>query len=425
MDSTLVRAGEEWNSELHRIATDQFEAAADLLELDEESRTRLREPRRSLVVNFPVRMDDGSVRNFTGYRVQHTLTMGPTKGGIRFAPGVSQGECAALAAWMTWKCALTGVPYGGAKGGVRCDPHALSVPELERITRRYATELIPVIGADRDIPAPDMGTTEREMAWFYDTYSQLMGHAVPEIVTGKPPVLGGTPARRPATGLGVVYVTEAVCAHLGRALAGQRVVVQGLGNVGAVVAAELAARGARVVAVGDHTGAVRDDRGLDVGAIGAWVATHRALDGCPHGEPIEREAVLEVPCDILVPAALERQITEVNAHELACQIVVEAANGPTTPEAEAILAQRGILLVPDVLANAGGVIVSYFEWAQAQQKAVWAADELQSRLRDLLHAAFARVVQASERHEVGWRTAALSVAVGRVAEAARLRAIYP
>jgi glutamate dehydrogenase (NAD(P)+) len=425
LDRTLVPAGEEWGSELHRIATEQFELAADLLDLDEEARTRLREPRRSLVVNFPVRMDDGSVRNFTGYRVQHTLTMGPTKGGIRFAPGVSQGECAALAAWMTWKCAVAGVPYGGAKGGVRCDPHALSSGELERITRRYATELIPVIGADRDIPAPDMGTGEREMAWFYDTYSQLMGHAVPEIVTGKPAVLGGTPARRRATGLGVVYVIEAVCAHVGRDLAGQRVAIQGFGNVAAVVAEELAARGARVVAVSDHTGGLHDDRGLDVGAVATWVAEHRTLDGCPHGEPVGRQAVLEVPCDILVPAALERQVTAANAGDLACEILVEAANGPTTPEAEAMLAQRGILLVPDVLANAGGVIVSYFEWAQAQQKAVWAVAQIESRLRELLQAAFARVVQAGERHGVGWRTAALSVAVGHVAEAARMRAIYP
>jgi len=372
-----------------------------------------------------VRLDDGSVRNVTGYRVQHTLTMGPTKGGIRYAPDVTLGECAALAAWMTWKCALAGVPYGGAKGGVRCDPHELSEAELERITRRYASELIPVIGADRDIPAPDMGTGEREMAWFYDTYSQAMGYAVPEIVTGKPAVIGGTPARQRATGLGVVYVIEAVCAHLGRPLAGQRVAVQGFGNVGAVVAAELHARGARVVAVSDHTGGLRDDRGLDIDAVAAWVAAHQTLDGCPHGEPVDRQAVLEVPCEILVPAALERQITGANARTVDCEVVVEAANGPTTPAAEAVLAERGILVVPDVLANAGGVIVSYFEWAQAQQKAVWEVDQIESRLRDLLHAAFDRVVEAADRYGVGWRTAALSVAVGRVAEAARVRAIHP
>jgi len=424
-DRSLVRAGEEWNSELYRIATSQFDKAADILDLDPEFRTRLREPRRTLTVNFPVRMDDESVRNFTGYRVQHTLTMGPTKGGIRYAPGVSEGECAALAAWMTWKCALLGLPYGGAKGGVRCDPNLLSDDEIERITRRYASELIPIIGPDRDIPAPDMGTGEREMAWFYDTYSQLMGHAVPEIVTGKPPVLGGTEARRPATGLGVVYVAEAVCERLGSPLRDQRVVVQGAGNVGLVAALELHAIGSKVVAISDYTGGIVADAGLDVPAVAGWLAENRTLEGCPLGSPVGRSEVLEVPCDMLIPAALERQITQANASLLDTKIVVEAANGPTTPEAEAILEDRGILVVPDILANAGGVIVSYFEWVQDQQKFMWDTIEIQERLRRLLRAAFGRVTEASERLDVDWRTAALSVAVSRVAEAARLRAIYP
>ncbi len=424
-DRPLVRAGEEWNSELYRIATSQFDKAAAVLDLDLESRVRLGQPRRCLTVNFPVRMDDGSVANYTGYRVQHTLTMGPTKGGIRFAPGVSQGECAALAAWMTWKCALVGLPFGGAKGGVRCDPHALSSDEIERITRRYASELIPIIGPDRDIPAPDMGTGEREMAWFYDTYSQLMGHAVPEIVTGKPPVLGGTDARRAATGLGCVYVAEAVAERVGRPLRDQRVSVQGFGNVGAVAASELHAIGAKVVAVSDHTGGLHNEGGLDVPAVVDWVAEHRTLDGCPLGSPVGRTEVLEVPCDMLIPAAIERQITSANASRIDTKIIVEAANGPTTPEAEAILADRGILIVPDVLANAGGVTVSYFEWVQDQQKFMWDVIEIQERLRRLLRAAFARVVEAAERLEVDWRTAALSVAVQRVAEAARLRSIYP
>ena len=422
---TLVRAGEEWNSELYRIATAQFDKAADILDLDQESRTRLRQPRRTLTVNFPVRMDDGTVGNFTGYRVQHTLTMGPTKGGIRFAPGVSEGECAALAAWMTWKCALLGLPYGGAKGGVRCDPNVLSVPEIERITRRYASELIPIIGPDRDIPAPDMGTGEREMAWFYDTYSQLMGHAVPEIVTGKPPVLGGTEARRPATGLGVVYVAEAVGERLGRPLRDQRVVIQGSGNVGLVAALELHAIGSSVVGISDHTGGIVDDTGLDVPAVADWLGEHRTLEGCPLGGAVGRAEVLEVPCDLLIPAALERQITSENASRIDARIIVEAANGPTTPEAEALLADRGVLIVPDVLANAGGVTVSYFEWVQDQQKFMWDMIEIQERLRRLLRAAFGRVIEASERLDVDWRTAALSVAVQRVAEAARLRAIYP
>jgi glutamate dehydrogenase (NAD(P)+) len=424
-DRDLVRAGEEWNSELYRIATAQFVKAADILKLDPAIRARLREPRRTLTVNFPVRMDDDSVRNFTGYRVQHTLTMGPTKGGIRYAPGVSHGECAALAAWMTWKCALLQLPFGGAKGGVRCNPNELSADEIERITRRYASELIPLIGPDRDIPAPDMGTGEREMAWFYDTYSQLQGHAVPEIVTGKPPVLGGTEARRPATGLGVIYVAEAVSERLGRPLRDQRVAIQGFGNVGATAAQELHAIGAKVVAVSDYTGGIEASGGLDVPAVMAWVAEHRTLEGCPLGSAVGRSEVLEVPCDMLIPAALERQLTTENAARIDTKIIVEAANGPTTPEAEQLLIDRGILIVPDVLANAGGVTVSYFEWVQDQQKFVWDLIEIQERLKRLLRAAFGRVLEASERLEVDWRTAALSVAVLRVAEAARLRAIYP
>ena len=424
-DRNLVRGGAEWSSELYRIATAQFDKAADILDLEQEARARLREPRRCLTVNFPVRMDDGSVCNFTGYRVQHTLTMGPTKGGIRFAPGVSEGECAALAAWMTWKCSLLGLPYGGAKGGVRCDPNHLSVDEIERITRRYASELIPIIGPDRDIPAPDMGTGEREMAWFYDTYSQMMGHAVPEIVTGKPPVLGGTEARKAATGLGVVYVAEAVAERLGHPLREQRVAVQGFGNVGGTAAAELHAIGAKVVAVSDYMGGIRADDGLDIPAVAKWVAEHRTLEGCPLGDPVGRAEVLEVPCDTLIPAALERQITEANAARIQCSTIVEAANGPTTPEAEAVLAERGILIVPDVLANAGGVTVSYFEWVQDQQKYLWDIIDIQERLRRLLRAAFNRVAETADGLDVDWRTAALSVAVERVAEAARLRAIYP
>ncbi len=421
----MVGAGEEWNSELYRIATAQFDRAAAVLELDEEARARLREPRRALTVNFPVRLDGGSVVNVTGYRVQHTLTMGPTKGGIRFAPDVSMGECAALAAWMTWKCALLELPYGGAKGGVRCDPTALSDEELERITRRYASELIPIIGPDRDIPAPDMGTGEREMAWFYDTYSQLKGYAVPEIVTGKPAVLGGTAARPSATGLGVVQIAEAACEHLGRRLSDKRVIVQGFGNVGAVVAEELSVRGATILAVSDHTGGIHDERGLDIPAVAAWVAEHGTLTGCPLGAPVGRAEVLELACDILIPAALERQITERNASRLRCEMVLEAANGPTTPGAEAVLAARGITLVPDILANAGGVTVSYFEWVQDQQKLVWETVAIQDRMRRLLRSALDRVVETAERRGVDWRTAALVTAVERVSTAALARAIYP
>jgi glutamate dehydrogenase (NAD(P)+) len=424
-DRPLVRAGEEWNSELFRIACSQLRKAAAVIDMDDEERLQLENPRRTLTVNFPVRMDDGHVRMFIGYRVQHCLHMGPTKGGFRYAPGVSMGECAALAMWMSWKCALLGLPFGGAKGGVRCDPHELSVGETERITRRYAAELIPIIGPERDIPAPDMGTGEREMAWFMDTYSQQVGHAVPEIVTGKPPVLGGTEARRPATGLGVVYVIEGVLERLRRNIREQRCVVQGFGNVGATAAEELHAIGAKVVGVSDVRGGIVNPDGLDIPALLKHKRENEYVEGFPGGEAVGRSEILETPCDVLVPAALERQVTAENAARLDCSILVEAANGPTTPEAEEILAERGILVVPDVLANAGGVTVSYFEWVQDQQKYLWDMIEVQERLRRQMRSALARVVDAADQLEVDWRTAALAVAVDRVAQAARLRAIYP
>jgi glutamate dehydrogenase (NAD(P)+) len=377
------------------------------------------------VVNFPVRRDGGETEMFTGYRVQHTLVMGPTKGGVRYAPGVSLGECAALAMWMTYKCALLGLPFGGAKGGVRCDPNRLSAAELERLTRRYAAELFLVIGPERDIPAPDMATGENEMAWFMDTYSQQVGHSVPEVVTGKPVVLGGTAGRQSATGLGVVYCLEAALEHLGWDLPGQRVVVQGLGNVGSVVARELHARGARIVAVSDVSGGIAAPEGLDVAGVLDWLGEHRFVRGCPLGAPVGRSELLEVPCDILVPAALERQITAENASRIDCRLVAEAANGPTTPEADEILAAREILVLPDVLANAGGVTVSYFEWVQGQQKYFWDEQEVARQLERLMRTAFERVVHASETRGVGWRTAALSVALERVTEAMHLRTLYP
>jgi glutamate dehydrogenase (NAD(P)+) len=351
--------------------------------------------------------------------------MGPTKGGFRYGADVSLGECAALAMWMTWKCALLGLPYGGAKGGVRCTPHDHSVPELERITRRYAAELIPVIGPDRDIPAPDMGTGEREMAWFMDTYSQMMGHSVFEIVTGKPVVLGGTTGRREATGLGVVYVTEAVCERIGMDLRESRVAIQGFGNVGSVAAKELYAIGARVVAVSDATGGLVDDDGLDIAAVMRWMEDNGSLADYPEATHVGPADVLEVPCEIVIPAAREQQITEENADRLHCQLVVEAANGPTTPEAEIILRKRGILVVPDVLANAGGVTVSYFEWVQDHQRYSWDELDVQERLRRQLRAAFGRVIDAADRLDCDWRLAALSVAIERVSEAARMRGIYP
>ena len=424
-EAHLVAPGQEWRSELYRIALEQFERACDVLAVEDDIRQRLTEPRRSLTVNFPVRRDSGEVEEMTGYRVQHTLVMGPTKGGIRFAPGVSLGECAALAMWMTFKCALLHLPFGGAKGGVRCDPNRLSVGELERITRRFTAECAPVFGPDRDIPAPDMATGEREMAWLMDTYSQQVGYPVPEIVTGKPEVLGGTAGRAAATGLGVVYAIEGITSHLGRNLEGRRVAIQGFGKVGAVIAHELAARGARIVAVADVAGGLVNDGGIDVGALHAWVEREQFIRGFDGGDEVGRRDVLLAECDILVPAALERQITAENAGDLQCGLVVEAANGPTTPEADRVLAEREIPVLPDVLANAGGVTVSYYEWAQAVQRESWTEDEVATRLRLQMHEALDRVLEAALRLKTDWRTAALAVGVGRVAQASRLRAIYP
>nr|WP_281381800.1 Glu/Leu/Phe/Val dehydrogenase [Conexibacter arvalis] len=378
-----------------------------------------------MTVNFGVRMDDGIVRSFTGYRVQHTLTMGPTKGGFRYAPHVSLGECAALAMSMTWKCALLRLPYGGAKGGVRCDPSALSVAELERVTRRYATELAPLVGPDTDVPAPDVGTGAREMGWFMDTISQRLGRPVPSVVTGKPVELGGTAARHAATGLGVVDVIDALLERRGEPLSGCRVVVQGLGNVGAVAAQRLAELGALVVGVSDVDGGLARATGIDVRAVLRWKAAHGGVDGFPHADPVARDAVLELPCDVLVPAAVERQIVAGNAERLACRIVVEAANGPTTAEADAILAERGIEVVPDVLANAGGVAASYFEWVMGQQHYSWDPDELRRRLREQLRTATAEVIAAAERLCCDLRTAAVASAVEHVARAGLSRGLHP
>jgi glutamate dehydrogenase (NAD(P)+) len=407
------------------MACDQFRRAADRLDLDADEYTRLSAPRRSLVVTLPIRMDNGELANLAGYRVQHILTMGPTKGGLRYAPDLSLGQCAALAMWMTWKCALLGLPFGGAKGGVRCDPSKLSAEEIERITRRFASELDPIIGPDRDIPAPDMGTGEREMAWFYDTYSQSAGHAVPAVVTGKPVALGGTPGRREATGLGAVFALEAALEHKDFSLRDQRCVIQGFGNVGGVVATELHARGAKVVGVSDVDGAVANQAGLDIGALQRWSEEHGSVGGFPAGESIPRDSLLELPCDVLIPAALEHQITAENAPRLRCGMVAEAANGPTTPAADEILAERGIQVLPDVLVSGGGVTVSYFEWVQGHQKYIWTPAEVRDRLRAQIRQALGEVISTSEQLGVDLRTGALSVAVRRVAEAAKLRAVYP
>ena len=420
-----VSPGSEWRSELWRVAVTQFNRAADLLDLEADARARLLEPRRALVANFPIRRDSGEIESFTGYRVQHTSVLGPTKGGVRYAPGVSLGECAALALWMSLKCALLGLPFGGAKGGVRCDPNRLSPGEMERITRRFASELVPVIGPEEDIPAPDMATGEREMSWFMDTYSQHVGRPTPGIVTGKPIVLGGTEGRRAATGLGATICAEGMMDRLGRGIPASRVAIQGFGNVGAVIAKELYDRGASVVALCDVTGGIVNPEGIDVDEALRWVAENRFLRGFPGGAESTRAGMLETPCEVLIPAALECQITAETAPRLDCGLIVEAANGPTTPEADEILTRRGIAIVPDLLANAGGVTVSYFEWAQDQQRYSWQPDEIAERLRGHLVAAMDRIAEAAERYKVGWREAGQAVAIERVAEAARLRSVYP
>jgi glutamate dehydrogenase (NAD(P)+) len=422
-----VPEGAEWSSRLLRLAVAQFEQTAGLLDLSDEIRTRMREPRRSLVVNFPVELDDGHFVSLTGYRVQHTLTMGPTKGGIRYAPSLSLGECAALAMWMTWKCQLVDLPFGGAKGGVRVDASERSDRELERITRRYAAELIPIVGPDKDIPAPDMATGEREMAWFMDTYSHQVGHGVPQVVTGKPLALGGSSGRREATGLGCVICLELLAAGEGADLRGTRVAVQGYGNVGRTVVHELAARGARIVAVADASTGLVDPSGLDPLALDRCLAEHGELKGFAEAEHVGSREMLATPCDYLVPAALEEQIMLDNVGDVDCRAVVEAANGPTSLEADAVLADRGITVVPDVLANAGGVIVSYLEWVQAQQQFRWKPDTVLDELRDRIESAYVCVTEEAQRlgAERDLRTAAMSLALRRCAEAATLRSVFP
>jgi glutamate dehydrogenase (NAD(P)+) len=373
----------------------------------------------------PIRRDAGHVGVFPAYRVQHSSVLGPTKGGIRYDPHVTLGECAALAVWMTWKCALLRLPFGGAKGGVRCNPRELSQGELQRLTRRYTSELRGVIGPQEDIPAPDMATNEQTMAWMMDTYSMQVGYAVPEIVTGKPVALGGSLFRHEATGAGVVMVTERACGRLGWNLAEQSCVVQGFGNVGGIAAQELVAKGATVVAVSDISGGVYSPTGLDLVALRAWIADHGTLEAYPDVRHVSNSELLELPCDVLVLAALEDQVTAENAPRLDTKLVVEGANGPTSIEADAILAERGILVLPDVLTNAGGVTVSYFEWVQDLGRLFWTRDEIRARLADKLGDAFDRVWQLSDEKGVSLRQAALIAGINEVAGALKARGIYP
>jgi glutamate dehydrogenase (NAD(P)+) len=415
----------EWDSPLFKQALTQLEQALPAADVEVSVAERLRYPERALMVSVPIRMDDDSVGVFAGYRVQHSTVLGPTKGGIRYDREVSLGECAALAMWMTWKCALLRLPYGGAKGGVRCDARALSPGELQRVTRRFTTELIGTIGPDRDIPAPDMATNEQTMAWMMDTYSMQLGHVVPEIVTGKPVSLGGSLFRHEATGAGVVMVVERACDRLGWRLSEQRCVVQGFGNVGGIAASELHQKGAKVIAVSDISGGVHSAAGLDVPALHAYVDEHGSLEGYDRCERITNEQLLELPCDVLVLAAREDQVTAANAHKVHARLIAEGANGPTSNEADAILADRGIPVLPDILTNAGGVTVSYFEWVQDLGRLFWTRDEIRARLAEKLNDAFDRVWSLSQDKELPLRNAALIAAIREVAGALEARGIFP
>jgi glutamate dehydrogenase (NAD(P)+) len=415
----------EWDTPLYRTAVAQFDQAVPYADIPDDIAERLRYPERALIVSVPVRLDDGSRVVFPGYRVQHSSVLGPTKGGIRFDTAVDLGECAALAAWMTWKCALLRLPYGGAKGGVRCDPRAMSDAELERLTRRFTAELLPFLGPQEDIPAPDMATNERTMAWMMDTYSMQVGYAVPEIVTGKPIAIGGSVFRREATGAGVVMVTARACERLGWNLAEQRCVVQGFGNVGGIAALELAERGATVVGIGDVSGGVHDPAGLDVATMAEYAAAHGSLAGWERGRRISNEELLELDCDILVLAAREDQIRADNAGDVKARLVVEGANGPTSLEADDILAARGISVLPDILTNAGGVTVSYFEWVQDLGRLFWGRDEIRAKLEDKLNDAFDRVWEIAQERSLRLRTAALVAGIREVAGALEARGLYP
>ena len=421
----LADAQLEWDTPLYRMAVAQFDQAVPVADIPDDIAERLRFPERATIVSIPVRMDTGRRVVFPGYRVQHSSITGPTKGGIRYDPGVTLGECAALAMWMTWKCSLLRLPYGGAKGGVRCDPHSMSLGELERLTRRFTSELLPIIGPKEDIPAPDMATNEQTMAWMMDTYSMQSGYAVPEIVTGKPISIGGSVFRHEATGAGVVMVIARACDRLGWALAEQRCVVQGFGNVGGIAASELAGLGATVIAVSDVSGGLHAEAGLDVAALHAYVLDHGSLEGCDAGEQITNDELLELDCDILVLAAREDQVTEFNAPRLRARMIAEGANGPTSLEADKILSERGIPVLPDVLTNAGGVTVSYFEWVQDLGRLFWTRDEIRAKLAEKLSNAFDRVWDMAEDRNVSLRTGALVAGIRQVSDALQARGIFP
>jgi glutamate dehydrogenase (NAD(P)+) len=401
-----------------------FNEAAALLDLEPGMRRLLTKPSRQIIFSIPFQRDNGELEVFTGYRVQYNFARGPAKGGIRFHPGVTLDEVTALAFWMTWKCAVVDLPFGGGKGGVTCDPATLSRGELERITRRYAAELVEVVGPDKDVPAPDVGTTPQIMAWFMDTYSMHVRQHVPGVVTGKPLEIGGSRGRVEATGRGVSLVALAQMRAMGIDPNGARVVVQGFGNVGSVAAKLFAEAGCRVVAISDVTGAYHNERGIDVAGAIAYAQEHHSLDGYRAGDRITNDALLELPCDVLVPAALEKQFTLQNAARVQAKLIVEGANGPTTPEADHIFNRNGIVVIPDIVANAGGVTVSYFEWAQDRAGYFWKESEVNERLADVMLENFAKVSEVARRRGVPLRTASYMVAIDRVVQSMNVRGVY-
>ena len=420
-----ARSG-EFDGTMFRLAQQQFLKAAQIMNLDDNIRERLLFPQRIHVVTIPFRRDEYNlVETVFGYRVQHLLTMGPTKGGIRYHEDVNLGETSALAMWMTWKCALMNLPFGGAKGGVRIDPTGLSRQELQRLTRRYTSEIIDIIGPDKDIPAPDMGTDEQVMAWIMDTYSQQAGYTVPGVVTGKPVVLGGSLGRKEATGRGLVYLIEAVAKHISLPLSGATAVVQGFGNVGSSTARFLAEDGAKVVAVSDVTGGIYNANGLSLQSLFDYIEENRFLKGYPEADEVSNEELLELPCDILAPCALQNQITGKNADRIKCKLLAEGANGPTSLEADEILNKKGVFILPDVLGNAGGVTVSYFEWVQDTQNYMWTLKEINGRLHAILMDAFERTVSRAVGDSIDMRTAALIEGINRVTQAKLLRGVFP
>ena len=423
-DSAMITTP-EFDSELHRTAIAQLDAVAARLQLDPNIHERLRYPRRALVVSVPVMMDSGRTEVFIGYRVHHSTALGPTKGGLRYDGDVNLGEVTALAMLMSWKCALMGLPYGGAKGGVRCLPRGMSAREREHLTRRYTAEIILMIGPDIDIPAPDLGTDEQTMAWMMDTYSMTQGKSVPGVVTGKPIIVGGSAGRREATGRGIVYVLYQAAKNLGQELRGKTIVVQGFGNVGAVAARMLWNDGAVIAGVSDFKGAIWNPRGIDIPQLEAHVAATGSVVDFPGTEALSNAQILEQPCDVLIPAAVGSQLHAGNADRIKASIVAEGANGPTTPEADQILRDRGVTVIPDILSNAGGVVVSYFEWVQGLQHYFWTESEIIARLQELMARAFTRVWQSAQKDGVDLRTAALMEGVRRVADAHVVRGLYP